>query len=223
MIGAVLFDVDGTLVDSNDLHASAWQEAFRHFGLVVGYDAIRGQIGKGGDNLIPALLPADVVERLQEEIEEFRSDLFARDYLGKVRPFPGAADLLRRLADEGVTLVLASSAKEAEVDHHIERLGCRDLLTAVTSADDVEHSKPCPDIFAAAWEKSGAKAGAKNGERVTVVVGDTPYDIEAASRIGLPAIAVRCGGFEDEDLARAAAIFDDPTHLHRAFPDWLPA
>ncbi|HEX8192332.1 MAG TPA: HAD family hydrolase [Allosphingosinicella sp.] len=219
MIDAVLFDVDGTLVDSNDLHATAWQETFRHFGLIVPYDAIRGQIGKGGDNLIPALLPADIVERLQEEIEAFRSDLFGRDYLHRAKPFPGAAELLRRLHVEGVTLVLASSAKQPELDHHIERLGCGDILAATTSADDVEHSKPCPDIFAAAWEK----AQASGGFGATVVVGDTPYDIEAASRIGLPAIAVRCGGFEEEELQHAAAIYDGPTELNRLFPRWLPA
>ena len=219
MIDAVLFDVDGTLVDSNDLHTSAWQETFRHFGLVVSYDAIRGQIGKGGDNLIPALLPADIVERLQEEIESFRSELFGRDYLHKAKPFPGAAELLRRLRGEGVTLVLASSAKQGELDHHIEKLGCRDLLAATTSADDVEHSKPCPDIFAAAWEKAQANGGAGT----VVVVGDTPYDIDAASRIGLPAVAVRCGGFDEEELVRAAAIYDGPTELNRVFPRWLPA
>ncbi|HEY0012366.1 MAG TPA: HAD family hydrolase [Allosphingosinicella sp.] len=219
MIDAVLFDVDGTLVDSNDLHTSAWQETFRHFGLVVSYDAIRGQIGKGGDNLIPALLPPEIVERLQEEIETFRSDLFGRDYLHKAKPFPGAAELLRRLHGEGVTLVLASSARQPELDHHIEKLACRDFLAATTSSDDVEHSKPCPDIFAAAWEKARAKGGAGT----VVVVGDTPYDIDAALRIGLPAIAVRCGGFDEEELVRAAAIYDGPTELNRLFPRWLPA
>jgi len=219
MIHAVLFDVDGTLVDSNDLHASAWQETFRHFGLVIPYGAIRGQIGKGGDNLIPALVPADVADRLQEEMEDFRSDLFGRNYLHRAKPFPGAAELLRRLHEEGVTLVLASSAKQPELDHHIEKLGCRDYLAATTSADDVEHSKPCPDIFAAAWEKAQPHSGGP----VTVVVGDTPYDIEAAARIGLPSVAVRCGGFEEEDLGRAAAIYDGPTELNRLFPRWLPA
>lgn len=218
MIDLVLFDVDGTLVDSNDLHATAWQEAFRHFGIVIPFDAIRAQIGKGGDNLIPSLLPPDIVERLQEEIEEFRSDLFARDYLHRSRPFPGAAELLRRLHGEGVKLVLASSAQQSELDYHVEKLGCADLLTATTSKDDVEHSKPCPDIFAAAYEKAQPMDGG-----VAVVVGDTPYDIEAASRIGLPAIAVRCGGFAEEELEGAAAIYDDPTELNRLFPRWLPA
>ncbi|HEX8644063.1 MAG TPA: HAD family hydrolase [Allosphingosinicella sp.] len=218
MIAAVLFDVDGTLVDSNDLHAAAWQEAFRHFGLVVPFDAIRGQIGKGGDNLIPSLLPREIAERLQEDIESFRSDLFQRDYLRRCRPFPGAVALLRRLDKEGVHLVLASSAKQAEIDFHIERLGCADALVAKTSADDVEHSKPCPDIFAAALDKV---LPVMNGGQA-VVVGDTPYDIAAAAKIGLPAVAVRCGGFPDQELQDAAAIFDGPIDLDRHFPAWLP-
>jgi HAD superfamily hydrolase (TIGR01509 family) len=216
-IEAVLFDVDGTLVDSNDLHATAWQEAFRHFGIVLPYDRIRGQIGKGGDNLIPSLLPPEVVERLQEEIESFRSELFKRDYLGKARPFPAAAELLKKLHAEGTRLVLATSAKQEELDYHIHRLGCRDLLTATTSNDDVEHSKPCPDIFASALEKAGPLDGG-----AVVVVGDTPYDIAAAGKIGVPAIAVRCGGFPDEDLSGAAAIYDGPSELIETFPGWLP-
>ena len=218
MIDAVLFDVDGTLVDSNDLHAAAWQEAFRHFGLLVSFDAIRGQIGKGGDNLIPALLPGEIAERLQDDIESFRSDLFQRDYLSRARPFAGATDLLRGLHADGIHLVLASSAKQAELDFHIERLGCADALAATTSADDVEHSKPCPDIFATALEKVRPLM---NGGRA-VVVGDTPYDIAAAAKIGLPAVAVRCGGFPEEDLQDAAAIFDGPIELARSFPAWLP-
>jgi HAD superfamily hydrolase (TIGR01549 family) len=216
MIDAVLFDVDGTLVDSNDLHAGAWQEAFRHFGIAISFEKIRGQIGKGGDNLIPSLLPPDIVERLQEEIEEFRSELFARDYLHRSRPFPGATELLQHLHGEGTRLVLASSAKQTELDHHIDKLRCRDLLTATTSKDDVEHSKPCPDIFEAAF----AKVQPLNGGKV-VVVGDTPYDIEAAAKIGLPAIAVRCGGFPEEELSGAVAIYDDPRDLIASYPGWL--
>jgi HAD superfamily hydrolase (TIGR01549 family) len=217
MIDAILFDVDGTLVDSNDLHAAAWQESFRHFGIVVPYDAIRGQIGKGGDNLIPSLLPPDIVERLQGEIEEFRSELFQRDYLQKARPFPGAAGLLQRLHGEGVKLILASSAQQDELDFHIDRLGCRDLLAGTTSKDDVEHSKPCADIFAAALDKAQPLNGG-----IALVVGDTPYDIEAAAKIGLPTVAVLCGGFDEEELKAAAAIFECPVDLNRSYPNWLP-
>lgn len=214
MIDAVLFDVDGTLVDSNDLHAAAWQESFRHFGIVLRFERIREQIGKGGDNLIPSLLPPDLAERLQEDIESFRSELFQRDYLAKARPFPGVCDLFRRLHEDGTTIVLASSSKQAEVDFHLDRIGCREYVTATTSRDDVEHSKPCPDIFEAALSKA-ASAGQ------VVVVGDTPYDIEAAAKIGVPAVAVRCGGFPEEDLAGAAAIYDGPRELIAAYPGWL--
>lgn len=216
MIEAVLFDVDGTLVDSNDLHAAAWLEAFRHFGIVLPYDTIRGQIGKGGDNLIPSLLPPHIVERLQEEIESFRSDLFRRAYLPKARPFPGSADLLKHLHDDGTKLVLATSSKQAELDFHIDRLGCRDLLTATTSRDDVDHSKPCPDIFQAALDKVRPLNG---GE--AVVVGDTPWDIEAAAKLGVPAVAVRCGGFPEDQLGAAAAIYDGPHELIASYPGWL--
>ncbi|MEA3041448.1 MAG: hypothetical protein QOC65_937 [Sphingomonadales bacterium] len=217
MIEAVLFDVDGTLVDSNDLHAAAWQEAFRHFGIVLPYERIRGQIGKGGDNLIPALLPADVAERLQKEIEAFRSELFRRDYLPKARPFPGAADLLKRLHDQDAKLVLATSSRQEELDFHIDKLGCRELLTGTTTRDDVEHSKPCPDIFEAALEKARPLNGG-----VAVVVGDTPWDMKAAARLGVPAVAVRCGGFPDGELSGAAAIYDGPQELIAAYPGWLP-
>jgi HAD superfamily hydrolase (TIGR01509 family) len=216
MIEAVLFDVDGTLVDSNDLHAAAWLEAFRHFGIVLPYGRIRGQIGKGGDNLIPSLLAPEIAERLQGEIESFRSGLFQREYLHKARPFPGAADLLRRVHEEGARVVLATSSKQAELDFHIERLGCRDVLTATTSRDDVDHSKPCPDIFAAALDKAQPLNGG-----TAVVVGDTPWDIEAAARLGVPAVAVRCGGFEEEELSGAAAIYDGPKELIATYPGWL--
>ncbi|HYJ28799.1 MAG TPA: HAD family hydrolase [Allosphingosinicella sp.] len=218
MIDAVLFDVDGTLVDSNDLHAAAWQEAFRHFGIVLPYGRIRGQIGKGGDNLIPSLLPQEIAGRLQDEIESFRSDLFKRDYLHKARPFAGAGDLLRRLHEDDTKLVLATSAQQDELDFHIERLGCRDFLTATTTRDDVAHSKPCPDIFEAALDKVMPLNGG-----TAVVVGDTPWDIEAAARLGVPAVAVRCGGFEEEELSGAAAIYDGPQDLIATYPGWLQA
>jgi len=217
MIDAVLFDVDGTLVDSNDLHATAWLEAFRHFGIVLPYERVRSQIGKGGDNLIPSLLPDDIADRLHEEIETFRGELFMRDYLPRSRPFPGAADLLRRLHEEEAKLVLATSSRQEELDFHIDRLGCRDLLTATTSRDDVEHSKPCPDIFEAALDKARPLNGG-----LAVVVGDTPWDIAAAAKLGVPAIAVRCGGFPDRELGGAAAIYDGPHDLIEAFPGWLP-
>jgi len=210
---AALFDVDGTLVDSNDLHAEAWAEAFRHFGHDVPIERIRFQIGKGGDNLIPALLP-DLGEAEREEIDEYRGDLFRRDYLDRTRPFPGVRELFERLRDDGVAIILASSSGRDEVDHHVESLGVGDLILASTSRDDAERSKPCPDIFAAALERAGEVAKAR-----VRVVGDSPWDMKAAGKLGLKAIGFRCGGFADEDLeaAGAATLYDGPEDLLRRY------
>ncbi len=139
MVGAVLFDVDGTLIDSNDLHAAAWREAFSHFGFDFPLERIRNQIGKGGDNLIPTLLP-DIGDEQQDAIDSFRSDLFKRDYLPRAVPFPCVRELFERLARDGTRIVLASSAKGAEVKYHLNVIGAADLVKATTSADDVEHS-----------------------------------------------------------------------------------
>jgi membrane protein len=204
----VLFDVDGTLVDSNDLHAAAWDEAFRHFGFDLGVDRIRGQIGKGGDNLIPALLPS-LSDARRKELESFRSTLFQRDYLDRVEPFPEVCALFERIRKAGLKIVLASSAPAKELDHHLDRLGCPDLVSGTTSADDVASSKPDPDIFAAALKT------AKCEPEEAIVVGDTPYDVTAAQKAGLRTIALRCGGFDEAALreAGAVALFDDPADL----------
>jgi HAD superfamily hydrolase (TIGR01509 family) len=210
MIGAVLFDVDGTLIDSNDLHAVAWREAFLHFGVDLPLEIIRGQIGKGGDNLIPALLPPELVKVRKEEIETYRSELFKRDYLPRVVPFPGVRDLFERLRADGKRIVLASSATAEEVRFHLGLIGAEDLVEATTSADEVEHSKPDPDIFAAALAKV-----APLGPADVLVVGDTPYDIEAAAKLGIRALGFRSGGFPEQVLrdAGAAELYDGPRDL----------
>ena len=220
MIGAVLFDVDGTLIDSNDLHAAAWRETFLHFGVDLPLEEIRGQIGKGGDNLIPALLPREMVEDRQDEIEAFRSELFKRDYLPRVVPFPGVRALFERIKADGKKIVLASSATGAEVAFHMGVIGAEDLVSATTSADDVEHSKPCPDIFAAAVDKVKPL-----GPDRVAVVGDSPFDIEAAKKLGIRAIGVRSGGFSDEVLRAAGAdeLYDGPEDLLRNYETSLLA
>lgn len=218
MIGAVLFDVDGTLIDSNDLHASAWREAFRHFGIDIELEAIRAQIGKGGDNLIPTLLPRELVDAKHDEIDEFRSQLFKRDYLPRAVPFPRVRELFERLVGDGKKVVLASSAKGAEVRYHLELIGAQDLVTATTSADDVEHSKPCPDIFAAALAKVAPLRATE-----VVVVGDSPFDVQAAKKLGIRVIGVRSGGFADQVLLEAGAdeLFDGPEDLLRGYESSL--
>jgi HAD superfamily hydrolase (TIGR01549 family) len=211
--GAVLFDVDGTLVDTNDLHAAAWRETFLQFGLDKPLDEIRWQIGKGGDNLLPTLFP-ELSEAQAEEMDEFRGELFKRDYLQRAVPFPGVRELFERLAGEGARIVLASSAGKEEVRFHLGLLGVEDLVAATTSRDDVESSKPCPDIFEAALARV-----APLGPDDAVVVGDTPWDVKAAARAGVRAVGFRSGGFPEEALAEAGAceLYDGARDLLSKF------
>jgi HAD superfamily hydrolase (TIGR01509 family) len=207
-VRAALFDVDGTLVDTNDLHAEAWREAFARFGVELEAQAIRGQIGKGGDNLIPALAPQLDKDR-RAALEEHRAELFKRDYLPRAVPFPGVRALFERLAADGVKIVLASSAGAEEVRFHLSLIGCEDLVDGTTSADDAESSKPDPDIFQAALTKAGI------GPEEAVVVGDTPWDVLAASKAGLRTLGFRSGGFAEAELteAGAAELYDGPADL----------
>jgi HAD superfamily hydrolase (TIGR01509 family) len=211
---AVLFDVDGTLIDSNDFHAEAWQRTFAEWGHDVPFDRIRSQIGKGGDNLLPAVLPADFVAANKEAMENFRTDLFAREYMGRIEPFPEVRALFERVRDAGFAIVLASSGKQEEVAHHLKLIGAEDLVVSTTSADDAEHSKPDPDIFRSALAKLDGVAAAD-----AVVVGDSPYDMQAAAALGIPTIGFRCGGFQDTVLMDAGCreIYDGPAELLMRF------
>ena len=206
---AALFDVDGTLVDTNDLHAAAWRAAFLHHGFDIAPERIRAQVGKGGDNLIPTLLP-ELDEARREEIDSWRGALFKRDYLPRAVPFPGVRPLFERLYADGVRIVLASSSGADEVDYHLSLIGCSDLVAAATSRDDVGSSKPCADIFEAAL----AKVPPTRPDEA-IVVGDTPWDAEAAGRAGIPMIGFRSGGFADSELtgAGAFALYDGARDL----------
>lgn len=195
---AILFDLDGTLVDTNDLHVEAWQRAFREQGHDFTREQIHSQVGKGGDNLVPSLLP-DASEAEQEAIDQRHGEIYKAELMPRARPFPRASDLLRRTREEGLCVVLSSSAGKEEIDHYVELLG-KDLVSFTTGKDDVEASKPCPDIFEAALEKGGLKSDE------AIVIGDTPYDVIAARRAGLDCIAVLSGGFPEEELRRAGAI-----------------
>lgn len=210
MIRAVIFDVDGTLVDTNDLHAASWADAFRHFGHDVSQERIRHEIGKGGDTLMPALLPRDLVERQGKDIEAFRKDLFMREYLPRARAFPEVPALFRRIRAAGKRIVLASSSSAEEVARYKEIAGIADLIDGATTKDDAEHSKPYPDIFRAALGRI-APIPAEDA----IVVGDTPYDAEAAEEAGVRAVGLLCGGFPADELRRAAfvALYRDPADL----------
>ncbi|MCJ2055491.1 HAD family hydrolase [Methylobacterium sp. J-048] len=211
---AVIFDIDGTLLDSVDLHARAWVEAFAHFGVETDETKVRSQIGKGGDELMPVFLPAERIKREGKEIESFRSDLFKTKYLPEVRPFPAVRPLFERIREAGLKIALASSGKGPEVERYQEILGIADLVDVVTSSDDADRSKPHPDIFEAAAKKLEGLA-----KTDMIVIGDTPYDAEAASKAGLRTVGVLCGGFPEADLAGAGciAIFRDPQDLLDGF------
>jgi membrane protein len=204
----VLFDIDGTLIDSNEQHVNAWAFAFRDAGHAQELDDIRAQIGKGGDLLVPALLP-DVGEGVAKRIAEAHGRNFKSMYLNTVRAFDGATKIVKRTADAGLKIVLASSAKQDELDHYVELLGISDLVAATTSIDDVESSKPKPDIFGTALEKAGVAADR------AIVVGDTIYDVEAARRAGIQAIGLTSGPFDECALkdTGAVAVYADVADL----------
>jgi len=208
-IKAVLYDIDGTLVDSNDLHVLAWTSAFKSIGAEFDRSTIHDQIGKGTDMLVPTLLP-DLDEDAQEALGETHGAIFKAEHLGGVKPFPGAHDLLAQSHAAGQRVVLASSASSEELDHYLGLLDARDIVDTTTSSDDVENTKPAPDIFATALKKLGDVDSAE-----VIVVGDTPYDIEAAGKCGIAAIGVRSGGFADDVLreAGAVALYDDVAAL----------
>lgn len=210
----MIFDVDGTLVDTVDLHASAWVEALRHFGFEVAFDDMRAQIGKGGDQILHGLLPPEALERRREEIEAFRAELFKRESLPKARAFPGVRRLFEHIRAAGQRAVLASSGKEDEVEGYKKLADIADLVEAATSSDEAERSKPFPDIFQAALHKLSPLSAHE-----TMVIGDTPYDAEAARNAGLRMVGVLSGGFSEEALREAGcvAIYRDPEDLLRNY------
>lgn len=204
---AILLDIDGTLIDSNDKHADCWVEAFAHFGKQVDRDFIRGQIGKGGDLLVPDTLDAREMRKFGDELKEYRGELWKRNYMESVQPFPGVPEAIRQLSDRGYKLAFASSSNANEVEYYVSLLGAEKLLEASTSKKDAQFSKPSPEIFEAALEQVGS------GAAETLVVGDTPYDILAAHRAKLAVAALLCGGFPRELLVKAEFLFDDIPHL----------
>lgn len=207
MIRAVLLDVDGTLVDSNDAHARAWVDAFAEFGRPIPFERIRPLIGKGGDKLMPEVSGLAAESEDGRRIDRRRSEIFRERYLPTLEPFPRATELLKRLRADGFNLVVATSAKKEELEPLLALFDGSWLVTGATSSDDAERSKPDPDIVAAAL----ARARVEPNE--AIMLGDTPYDIEAAARLGVGTVALRSGGWDDVALDRALAIYTDARDL----------
>jgi HAD superfamily hydrolase (TIGR01509 family) len=207
---AVIFDIDGTLIDSVDLHARAWVEAFAHFGYHVSFEQVRPQIGKGGDQLMPAFISVEVLRQIGHELEQYRSDLFKRTYLPHVKSFPKVRDLLLKIRENDQRIALASSGKKDEVKEYKQIAQITDLVDVETSADDAERSKPAPDIFRAVL----AKLSPLRPSHV-LVVGDTPYDAEAANKVHLKTVGVLSGGTPLDRLRAAGciAVFQSPADL----------
>lgn len=206
-VTGILFDIDGTLIDSNDIHARAWVEAFAEFGKHIAFKLMRSQIGKGGDLLVPDLLSAREMQEFGEKVKKRRASIFKAKYMHQIRPFKRVKENLETLRARGIRMALASSANPHEVDYYIELMEIGELIETSTSTEDAKFSKPSPEIFEAALLKLGTS------KRQTLVVGDTPWDILAAHRCALPIAAVRSGGFERSTLTKAEFIFSSVATL----------
>ena len=209
MVKGLLCDMDGTLVDSNGLHAESWQRCLEKYGIHVTVGEVQRQIGKGGDQMLPMFLDKGRIAEIGEELKECKSKLFEAEYLDKVKPFPQARELMEAIADKGIRIAMASSAAAEELDRYLEIVGIAGLVDKKTSSDDAEESKPEPDIFLAALGKLGLGPGE------VMALGDTPWDAQAAGRAGVKTIGVECGGWLEEDLRKAgcAEVYRDPADL----------
>ncbi len=204
---AVLLDIDGTLVDSNDAHAHAWVDVLAEAGHEVSFERVRAGIGKGGDKLLPELVGLSDESPEGKKISERRTEIFQTRYMPTLKAFPRVRELLSALRERGLRLVVATSAKEEEVDKLLEIANVKDLVQAQTTSDDAESSKPDADIVAAALQR------ARCAPDEAIMLGDTPYDVEAARKAGVPCIALRCGGWDDASLGDAAAVYADASDL----------
>ena len=211
MAPAVILDVDGTLVDSNDAHAAAWIDAFTEAGVAVDPGRVRRAIGMGGDKLMPEVSGIAEDSPLGHRISKRRGEIFKERYLPSLRPFAAVRELVQRLLDDGFELAVASSAKEDELAPLLERARVNDLIGTRTSSDDAEQSKPDPDIVEAAMRR------VRSSPDEMVMVGDTPYDVEAARRARIPIIALESGGWTRDDLRGAVAVYADAAALLREY------
>lgn len=211
-IEGIILDVDGTLVSSNDAHAQAWIEAFADYKYEIPFDRVRPLIGMGGNQVVPRLVAElNSEEGVGKQITDRRKELIIHKFSPELAPTNGSRALVQKMQADGLHLIVASSATEQEMDILLKVAQVDDLLSEFTTSDDVEASKPEPDIVEAALNKAHLQADR------TVMLGDTPYDIESAGKAGVSVIAFRSGGFSDQQLQGAIAIYDDPADLLRHY------
>jgi HAD superfamily hydrolase (TIGR01509 family) len=196
-VEAALLDVDGTLIDSNYQHTLAWFRAFREHGFVLPVWRIHRAVGMGGDQLVPALLGKEVDEEKGDDIRETRDPIY-KELMPEVEPLEGAHELIAELKERGLTVVLASSSPEDELDHYLELLDARELADARTTKEDVEATKPAPDLVLAALDKAGTDNAA--------MIGDTRWDVEAAGKAGVETVCLMTGGWSEQELRDAGAV-----------------
>lgn len=206
-IRGVIFDVDGTLIDSNDAHARAWVDALEEFGHKVHFEEVRRLIGMGGDKLLPKVTGISSDSPEGKRISGRCSEIFMKQLLPELRAFPGTKELLEELHRRGIKIVIASSAQEEKLRELLKLTGADGVIESATSSSDAEQSKPDPDIVQAALDDLKLPPGE------VVMIGDTPYDVEAAARAGLRTIGFRSGGWTDSGLAGAIAVYDGPADL----------
>ncbi|MDB4937620.1 MAG: putative phosphatase [Labilithrix sp.] len=206
-IRAVLFDIDGTLLDSNDAHARAWLDALRGHGKDVPFDLVRTKIGMGGDKLLMQVAGIDHESPEGRLLSERRTAVFKALYLPDLAPLPGGRALVERMRSRGIICAVVTSATGGELADLLREAAVANLFEVIVTSDDADSSKPDPDLVEAALKKLGL------GPRDVVMLGDTPYDIAAAARAGVSTIALRSGGWKDRDLEGAIAIYDNPADL----------
>ncbi|SEC33533.1 HAD family hydrolase [Terriglobus roseus] len=212
-IKAVLCDLDGTLLDSNAFHAESWQRTLEHFGFSVDFETVVKQIGKGGEYLLPQFVPADKLPLLEKEINAFRKKLFHREYIDRIVPFADARRLLERMRQRGLRIAVATSSEKEDLEAFKTILKIHDLIEEDATADDADKPKPEPDIFQAALKLL------KIEPAEALALGDTPWDVQAASKAGVRTVAVQSGGWRKEDLrdAGALAVYVDVADIVRNF------
>lgn len=207
MLQGVIFDIDGTLVDSNDAHAESWVDTFAEAGYDVPFDVVRPLIGMGADKLLPRTVGISDESDEGKKLVKRRAEIFDKKYLPHLRALNGSRELVMRVRSDGLEAIVATSAKDQQLKALLKAAKVDDLMEEKATASDARRSKPDPDIVHAAIEEAGIDP------RELIMIGDTPYDIEAASKAKVRTIAFRSGGWSDNDLRGAIAIYDGPADL----------